>query len=103
RRSHRGEELDEEDLLGLTAKGPATATVAGPFAVRQPAVSCRRFAAAPPTRPVRRVGDGIGTGALGSRAGSALVIRSASAGHMSTACCASFSSHSGTGMFSMTG
>src|SRR6266496_6108548 len=68
-----------------------------------PAVICFRLVPLPPTRPVRRLGAGMATGAVRAAVGVALVSRRASAGHMCTACCASFSSQAGTGMLRMTG
>jgi len=51
-----------------------------------PAVICFRLLLAPPTRPVRRLGAGMATGAVCVGVGVALVSRRASAGHMCTAC-----------------
>src|ERR1700759_1480336 len=68
-----------------------------------PAVICLRLLLAPPTRPVRRLGAGMATGVVRVGVGVALVRRKASAGHMCTACWASFSSQLGTGMLRMTG
>jgi len=68
-----------------------------------PAVIWRRLLVAPPTNPVRRVGAGIVTGTERVGISVELLRRRASAGHMCTACWASFSSQAGTGMLRMTG
>jgi Phosphotransferase enzyme family len=102
--------------LEETARGPAAWDLAvltdfyGPDDPRaaggppQPAVIARL--GAPPSSPLRSAGAGIGVGVepppLPFFCGS-WARRSASAGHISTACRASFSSQVGTGMFMITG